>query len=371
MSDGDEPDSEGEAAQSVNTVAVLLIAFAVLLFFYLIHIVLLPFVLAGAVAFVLTPLVDWLSTMTRAPRTAVALIVFFILLALVLGAAYLVVPSMLKEGVQVLSHLQSIIEQPLQRIVGDQKVQLLGQSVSASEIAVAAVTALRQFAERASSLFLIFGSAFGAMFGFFLTLTLLAYFLTGGRRLATGFIWLFPPSWRPLCARILFRLRPILLRYFAGIAGVVVFAGCAAYLGLGVFLQLKHAVLLAVLTGFLEILPVIGPGLSAVIAGLAAVQQAASLWAIFAYVIYAIALRLSIDQVVGPLVLGNAGRVHPTLVIFCFLAGGVLFGIAGVILAVPAALTVKVVLATLYRKRVPTRSAASRSRRGSPDDQIV
>ena len=62
------------------------------------------------------------------------------------------------------------------------------------------------------------------------------------------------------------------------------------------------------------------------------------------------ALRLSIDQLVGPLVLGNAARVHPTLVIFCFLAGGALFGIVGVILAVPVALTVKVTLATIYAR---------------------
>ena len=92
----------------------------------------------------------------------------------------------------------------------------------------------------------------------------------------------------------------------------------------------------------------IGPAASAVIAGLVAIQEAKSIWSILAYVIYASALRLSIDQLVGPLVLGNAGRIHPALVIFCFLAGGVLFGVAGVILAVPAALTVKVVLATIY-----------------------
>jgi hypothetical protein len=46
--------------------------------------------------------------------------------------------------------------------------------------------------------------------------------------------------------------------------------------------------------------------------------------------------------------LGAAARVHPTLVIFCFLVAGFLFGIAGVILAVPTALTVKTVLAVMY-----------------------
>jgi len=70
--------------------------------------------------------------------------------------------------------------------------------------------------------------------------------------------------------------------------------------------------------------------------------------AILAYAIYATALRLSIDQLFGPIVLGSAARLHPVLIIFCFLSGGVLFGIAGVIMSVPIALAVKTTLATLY-----------------------
>ena len=66
------------------------------------------------------------------------------------------------------------------------------------------------------------------------------------------------------------------------------------------------------------------------------------------YFVYVTALRFSIDQVVGPLVLGKAGRVSPVLIIFCFLVGGALFGIVGVILAVPVALAIRIALATLY-----------------------
>ena len=150
----------------------------------------------------------------------------------------------------------------------------------------------------------------------------------------------------------------MLLRYFAGVAAVVAYAGFAAYLGLRFGLGLKQAGLLAAVTGVLEILPLVGPALSAVVAGLAAVEQAKSLWSVGAYVIYASALRLSIDQVVGPVVLGRAGHVHPTLVIFCFLAGGALFGVLGVVLAVPAALSVKVALETIYGDSVGDRPAA-------------
>ncbi len=43
-----------------------------------------------------------------------------------------------------------------------------------------------------------------------------------------------------------------------------------------------------------------------------------------------------------------AERLHPVLVIFCFLSGAFLFGVVGVIMAVLVALVVKVTLALLY-----------------------
>jgi predicted PurR-regulated permease PerM len=64
--------------------------------------------------------------------------------------------------------------------------------------------------------------------------------------------------------------------------------------------------------------------------------------------LYATALRISIDQLFGPLALGAAARLQPVLVIFCFLSGAFLFGVVGVIMAVPVALIVKITLALLY-----------------------
>jgi predicted PurR-regulated permease PerM len=43
-----------------------------------------------------------------------------------------------------------------------------------------------------------------------------------------------------------------------------------------------------------------------------------------------------------------AARLHPVIVIFCFLYGAFLFGVVGVIMAVPVALIVKITLALLY-----------------------
>jgi predicted PurR-regulated permease PerM len=132
------------------------------------------------------------------------------------------------------------------------------------------------------------------------------------------------------------------------VIAVVAYATVAAYIGLGVILGIKQAVFLALLTGILEIVPFVGPTSAAVIAGLASLRTASGIINIVEYAAYATLLRLSIDQIVGPVVLGRAARVHPVLIIFCFLAGGIVLGIPGIILAVPIALLVKSALATIY-----------------------
>ena len=185
------------------------------------------------------------------------------------------------------------------------------------------------------------------MFGLILTLVLLFYFLLSGPSMARGLLKLVPPRQRPLIMHVWTVLDPVLKRYFIGVLVVVAYAAAAAYVGLGLVLGIPHAVL-ALLTGVVEMIPVIGPGAAAVIAGLVAIHSAAGIGAIVAYALYATALRISIDQLFGPLALGAAARLHPVLVIFCFLSGAFLFGIVGVIMAVPAALVVKITLALLY-----------------------
>jgi predicted PurR-regulated permease PerM len=187
-----------------------------------------------------------------------------------------------------------------------------------------------------------------AVMGVFLTVALLLWFLLSGKAAATGLLWLVPPNRRGVVGKIWSRLDPILKHYFMGVVAIVIYATIAAYVGLALILGIDHAVLLALMTGVAETLPIIGSTAVAIIAGLTALHQAAEIMSVVAFAIYATVLRLSIDQVVAPLVLGRAANVHPVLIIFCFLAGAVTFGITGVILSVPMALTVKTALATLY-----------------------
>ncbi len=345
-------ESQAEALYDrVENIAVgTVIFFAIALFFFLhlIRSILLPFVFAGIVAYVLTPLVRWIRLRTGAPRWVAALAVLLALIALVALACLLGGPLLLDQLSAVAGDLPGTVRTLAQKLMGGHTLHLMGTTIDASKAGSYVVDGLDGWLSAHGQVLNIATWTFAAFFGVILTWVILGYLLFDGPRVWEGLLWLVPPRYRPFTRRVWARLDPILWRYFGGIALVVIYAATAAYVGLGFFLGLKHAVLLALLTGVLEVIPVVGPAASAIIAGLVAVQESSSSWGIVSYALYATALRISIDQFFGPIVLGKAGRVPPVLVIFCFLTGGYLFGVMGVILAVPVALTIRTVLAVLY-----------------------
>jgi predicted PurR-regulated permease PerM len=329
-------------APSARTILIL-IALGVVL--HSIRWILLPFVISGVIAYLCTPVVERLTERTRSPRGLIATGVFLILLAIALVVALLGLPPLVRQLTRLVTDLQGTFENLTRSIIGSQRVNLFGEPMDAAGLAQAAVSNVRGWIGQSGFLTVAIASA--GIFGIFLTLVLLFYFLLSGPAIARGIFWLVPLNQRKRFQDIWTRLDPLLWRYFIGVILVLVYASVAAYLGLGLVLGINHAVFLALLTGILEFIPVIGPVASAAIAGLVALRYATGICSILAYAAYVAALRLSIDQLVGPLVLGAAARLRPPVIIFCFLAGAVLFGAAGVILAVPVVLTIKVTLATL------------------------
>jgi predicted PurR-regulated permease PerM len=330
-----------------STTALLTIA-GLLVFIYLVRGILLPFVVGAIVAFVCAPLVDGTARRAHLPRWVPALIVLLALMGIAVLVVVLGLPSLLHEGARIANDLQGTVEGFVRAVIGNRTVNLMGTTLSASSLAAYLLDAVRAWVVSDGRIAELVTYLVATVFGIILVWVLLGYFLFDGPRIGRGMLWLVPPRRRPFAERVWAELGPLLRRYFIGVAVVVVYASTAAYIGLGIALGLKHAVFLAIITGILEIIPLIGPAAAAIIVGLVAVQHAASAGDIVAFILYAIALRISIDQFFGPIVLGNAARVRPIVVMFCFLAGGVLFGVVGVILAVPFALALKVVLAALY-----------------------
>src|SRR5262249_15042514 len=153
---------------------------------------------------------------------------------------------------------QGTIEELIRQLIGSGQMQLLGRTISANQIANYTVNALRDWFSE-GRIFEVVAFGFAGLFGFILTWVLLGYFLVGGRSLVKSLVWLVPPQNRDFVRRVWDDLHNVLWRYFVGVALVVLYASTVAYIGLALILGIHHAIFLALLTGVLEIIPIVGP----------------------------------------------------------------------------------------------------------------
>jgi predicted PurR-regulated permease PerM len=184
--------------------------------------ILLPFVVSGVVAYLCTPVVERLTERTRTPRALVATGVFLILLAFALLLGLLGLPPLIRQLTHLAIDLQGTLENLARSIIGDQRVNVFGEPMDATELAQAAAASARGWASQAGQFVTVGAIASAGMFGVFLTWVLLFYFLLGGPAIARGVFWLVPLNQRQRFQAVWARLDPLMRRYFVGVILVLV-----------------------------------------------------------------------------------------------------------------------------------------------------
>jgi predicted PurR-regulated permease PerM len=136
--------------------------------------------------------------------------------------------------------------------------------------------------------------------------------------------------------------------YLRGVAldGLTVFAVVAV--GLSV-LRVPGAIVIAVFAGLVNVVPYLGPGLAMALACVSGlfVSPWLGLWAV---VVVIVATQID-GFVVNPRIMSGQVDLHPVLVVFSLLTGATLFGVAGMILAIPVAAISKAVFMYWYELR--------------------
>jgi predicted PurR-regulated permease PerM len=121
------------------------------------------------------------------------------------------------------------------------------------------------------------------------------------------------------------------------------------------------ALVLGLIACILEVIPFLGPLLSAVAALLLAAGKGGMtpLWVVFAY----IAIQALENNVILPFILARSMKLHPVAVIFSMLLCVAAFGVLGVLVAAPMVAIIGIVHEELYRKRfLPTTTDADLDR---------
>lgn len=306
-----------------------------------------PFLWAAVLSFVLLPVVRILEVRVTRNRTAAAAIVFLGLLALIVGGARLLAPlamaqlALFQRSLPVLvANAEATISDTLTQLGMADLVPLVLRPLAGAPDAAS---------RGATGLALPFIVGFGHFLLEFLVFLIATFFLLRDwPRLISWIGRLAPRTHRHELAPLGQQVNALLGRYVRGQMLLILIMWVVTTIGLTA-LGVPFSFLLGFMTGVLEIIPIIGPITAGAIASLVALGHPNPFgWSQLVYVavvaIMYTVLRHAEDYFVIPLVIGRIVRLHPAVVIFALLGGGAIFGLIGILLAVPVAATARLVL---------------------------
>jgi predicted PurR-regulated permease PerM len=164
------------------------------------------------------------------------------------------------------------------------------------------------------------------------------------------FMAFVPPAYVETTVSVFTEINILIGNYLRGVALDCIAVGIIASAGLWL-VGISYPISLGILTGAANIIPYIGPLAACGAACLIAVIQSNSLGAVVPVIILYAAVKLTDDLVLQPLTIGKSVRLHPMLLVIAIIAGEKLFGIAGMIFAVPVVTACQKVAAILLHRR--------------------
>jgi predicted PurR-regulated permease PerM len=163
-----------------------------------------------------------------------------------------------------------------------------------------------------------------------------------------------PAAWRPDARAVVSLALRVFGQWLRGQVILGLTVGIATFVGL-ILLSVtvdpvfgRFAIFLAVVAGVFELLPIIGPILSAVPAILLALTAGVQP-ALAALLLYVIIQQVE-NNVLVPKIQGDAVELHPTVVMVALIVGGEIGGLLGAILALPIAAAARDVFRYLFHR---------------------
>ena len=309
--------------------------------------VLLTFLMAAILAYVLNPLVRRLEQL-RVPRVLAVVGVFAVLtLAVVAALLVLIIPA--------IGQVQTLIQDPsamIERInalvARARELPYVGERVT--KLDEGAITGFLQSNAPSAGQVLQGATGFiGGVFGVFgtvlnlvLMLIVSIYLLLDRERITRATLEAFPHTVRDHAIELFHAVERTLIRYLKGQLTLCAIMGVIGW-AIAFFVVGEYSLLIGLWVGLTEIIPVIGAFLGAVPAVLIALFVGGFDKALIVAGLFLVAQQIE-GNILVPRIMGSSVGVHPLWVLFATLAATALYGFVGAIFAVPV---VAIVAATL------------------------
>lgn len=301
------------------------------------------FLIAILLAYGLSPVVRRLSRYM--PRAVAIVVVYFALVVVIAAVFVLIVPAVLDQFQVVFANAPTYINDARGFIDGAQAwlKQHLGSLVATNQISQIESTGMSKLtAGIEGALGSITGIVAAVANGIVVAIfgVMLSYFLlANSNAVRDSYYSLFPERLQKQARYFSNEVGRVVGGFIVGQTVLCVVAGALTYVGLLV-IRSPYALLLAVLAGVCYAIPYIGVVIAAVAGfGLGALTS----WQVGLWVAVIIMVASKIVDFLVPKIMGDSVGVSPIAIIFAVFAGGELFGLWGLILAIPAAALFKVV----------------------------
>ncbi len=294
-----------------------------LLFLYQIRNIALFIFIALILMSAFNPLVDRLEKY-RVPRGLSTIVLYILLWSFISFSVASLVPSLVEQSANFLARLPQDVERITQ---GRFDVSIFEP----------------QLASLPQNVLKIVVGAFNNVINLFTLMVIVYYLILERKNLHKYLLFFFGNNGREARAEAFInQLEKKLGGWVRGQLLLMLFVGLLSYVGL-LFLGVEFAIPLAFLAAILEIIPSVGPTLSAVPAILVALGTSPVL-ALAVAALYFVIQQVENNFLV-PKVMSKAVGLSPLVVIIALLIGLKLAGLAGAVLAIPAVLLIEIVVA--------------------------
>lgn len=192
-------------------------------------------------------------------------------------------------------------------------------------------------------------SIFSILPGLVVIPVLVYYFLKDGHKMKGAFLRSLPSPWRPDAEQMIFRTNDAIGGYIQGQLKLCLAMGVLTWAAMQFVCRLDYAIIMGLIAGITEFIPYLGPILAAIMPLTVAAFDGPDKVVLVLGV--SVAIQLLEGNVMAPRIMSGDVGMHPALIIFVLMAGGSIGGVPGMIVALPAAVILKVFYEYFYLEK--------------------
>ena len=312
-------------------------------------------IIASIITLISRPIVKFLCEKLKFKITVASVVAILFLIIIITGIISLLIPLVLEQGKNLSLLNVNAFQNKINTLYSEFSTYLQSYNIIISESTFDIKGLTKNTVEAIPALLNSIGSILGSItIGILSVLFITFFLLKDGEYFEKIFILLFPSRLKKRIEKSLIDVKSLLSRYFLGLL-LQISILFTLYTSILLIFGVKDAVVIAFLCAILNLRPYIGPLIGIVL--MSFLTMTSYLGEDFSsivipktiYVIIGYIIAQLVDNFISqPYIFSNSVKSHPLEIFLVILTGGILFGITGLILAIPLYTVIKVFLKVFF-----------------------